>query len=165
LYAWSSLGLRRLPYGLALRPTKAFEHITKYPWHGASLDFEFGTTTSNLALEIDGKIVYGTLQIPEKYISEKTSHKIRLISDVKVRPLLLRSHVRLDDVKENESSITYYFTAFGIASLTFSLPIKNAILADDTGHSIPYTWQESNGLNICCFEHFGNASLTVATHY
>lgn len=165
LSALSSLGLRRLPYGLAFRPTKAFERISKYLWQGALLDIEFGHAGSNLAIEIDGKIIYGTLQIPEKYISEKDQHKIRLVSDTKCRPLLLRSHVRLDYVEEKSMSLSYYFTAFGVASLTFSQTVKDAILFDDEGKPIPHRWVECNGLHTCYFEHFGKASISISADF
>ncbi len=161
LAAWTALGLRRLPYGLALRPTKAFERIESYPWRGHTLDMHWGATGRGLALEVDGRTVPGTLQIPEARLHAHGRHAIRLVPAPE-RPLLLRSQVRLEDVEELGVRIAYHFTAFGLASLAFSDAPPHPRLTDLEGHPIPHVWKAQDGrVHTCFFTHFGGGVLSL----
>ncbi len=153
LAAWSNLGLRRLPHGLALRPTIAFETIENYPWHGKTLQFAFGPIGRGLALEIDGQRVDGTLQVPESLLREH-SH-IRLVPAVE-RPLLLRSSVELRHVDADGS---LHLHAHGLARLSFSAPPAPFRLLAPGETPIPHHAHESDSLFHIDFTHFGNASL------
>jgi len=118
LAAWCSLGLRRLPYGLALRPTRAFDAIEAYPWRGRELHFDFGPTGTALALEIDGHPTPGTLQLPEAGLRPGT-RRIRLVPG-QDGPLWLDSTVRLDEVRdEGQDGLVYEYTAHGAAEIRF----------------------------------------------
>lgn len=155
LAAWTSLGLRRLPYGLALRPTSAFEQIEAYPWQGKTLHLHFGPTERALALEIDGTRVPGTLQIPASALTTP-SPVVRLIAAPST-PLWLRSTVRLDAVAEAPGARTYSFTAHGPASITFSAPVT----AEFTGVNGVH-WTDHAGLPNAWFTHSGPASVRIS---
>jgi hypothetical protein len=160
LGAWTALGLRRLPYGLALRPTTAFERIESYPWRGSTLDIEFGATGHAVGLEIDGQFVPGTLQIPHARLRAGETHRIRLVPAPEM-PLLLRSSVQLEDVERAEAASAYRFTAFGLAHMTFSAPLPAAALTDADGAPLPCRWTQDSGLHTCWFEHFGEGRLEI----
>jgi hypothetical protein len=153
LAAWSSLGLRRLPYGLALRPTQAFETISDYPWQGRLLHFAFGPAGQGLALEIDGSRIEGTLQLPQARLRDGS--QIRLVA-APPQMLWLRSSVRLNEIETDaDGTRRYQFTAFGLSSITFSTPVASAQFTN-IDH---VTWSASDGLHTAHFTHFGDAIL------
>lgn len=160
LGAWTALGVRRLPYGLALRPTAAFERIKSYSWRGSTLDIEFGPTGQAVGLEIDGQFMPGTLQLPQNRLKAGETHAIRLIVGPE-NPLLLRSSVQLDDVERTQSGTCYRFRAFGLAQMTFSAPLPAAALTDSSGNPLPCRWTSNFGLHTCWFEHFGEGKLVM----
>ncbi|MGF1451898.1 MAG: hypothetical protein ACFB21_07490 [Opitutales bacterium] len=160
LAAWSSLGLRRLRFGLALRPTVAFERIENFQWRGFSLHFHFGPTGRNLGLKVGSKHVEGTLQVPESLLAD--GQDIRLVES-EPRALWLRSTVRLDSVEAAERTITYRAEAFGLASVTFSEDLESRLdLKAADGGSIDTRWATSTlGTSTVFFEHRGPFVLIV----
>jgi hypothetical protein len=137
LAAWSSLGVRRLPYGLALRPTKAFEKLVSYPWRGSVLDFSFDYRGRTPALEINGARVCGTLQIPEsELVLERNA--VRVVEGLP-GPLLLRSTARLDDVRTEEGRPHYQLTCYGLTSLCFDELPEKIDLTDRNNNRVPFT--------------------------
>jgi hypothetical protein len=158
LAAWSSLGLRRLPHGLALRPTAAFERIENYLWRGHELTFQYGATGRNLALEINGERIEGTLQLPQNSINQDST--IQLVSSSPA-PLWLRSSVQLDRVTENGSRRCYHFQAYGLSQITFSAPPDEALLGNPTGAPVAGRWTSTVGLHTLHFTYFGALVLQI----
>jgi hypothetical protein len=156
LAAWSSLGLRRLPHGLALRPTAAYTRIENYRWRGASLTFHYGPTGRDLALEINGQRLEGTLQLPQSLLTQAS--ELRLVAADSPTPLWLRSTVQLDAISTITDSRSYTFTAHGLSEITFSAPVTNPRITAVDGDII---WTESAGLHTARFTHFGAATLTI----
>lgn len=161
LFAFASLGLRRLPYGLALRPTTAFDHIGQYPWRGRTLELHWQARGRDLALEINGVRVPGTLQLPQRLLDAPGPHTIALVA-APATCLWLRSHVQLDEVCAKETERSYHFTAHGVAEITLSQQPASPRLQDAQGRDIPCTWTNHDGLATCRFTHFGPASLHLS---
>ncbi|MCC5840866.1 MAG: hypothetical protein JJT96_12160 [Opitutales bacterium] len=140
LGAWASLGLRRLPHGLALRPTKAFDRLENYPWRGRVLHFVFGPTSRALALEIEGKHIEHTLQVPTHAL-EAGEQTVRLIeSTTPGTPLLLRSTVELLSVeRKGDDHILYRIHAYGLAEMVLANLPNAVVLRDEQRQPIPLT--------------------------
>ena len=153
LAAWSSLGLRRLAHGLAVRPTAAFEKLENYQWRGASLNVHYGPTDHALALKINGQRIEGTLQIPQSVIVEDSD--IHLVASESNTPLWIRSSVQLDAVSGKADTRSYAFTAHGLSSITFSAAVQSAQFTDIDDVS----WTEAEGLHTAHFTHFGTSTL------
>ena len=162
LAAFAALGLRRLPHGLALRPTSAYERVENYPWRGRTLHFHFGPTGRGLGIEIDGKPVHGTLQVPESRLETAGNHDVRLV-EAAPQNLLLRSSVRLDDVQDVPEGTIYRIHAFGIARMDFSGPVSAPALQGQDGAPVPCAWSASSGIHSCHFTHFGEATLQAGS--
>lgn len=137
LGAWASLGLRRLPHGLALRPTAAFEKLLNYPWRGRTLDFFFDYRGRTPGLEINGVRVGGTLQVPEKLLGN-ARNTVRLVQGDQ-GPLLLRSTARLDAVGTKGGRHEYHFTCSGLTSICFDGPPANIRLCDAADNPVAFT--------------------------
>jgi hypothetical protein len=155
LGAWSGLGVRRLPHGLALRPTRAFTALHDYPWRGRMLDFRFEATGKNVLLEINGQSVNGTLQIPEDSLTDgRNMIRICDVTDTP-GPLWIRSSVLLLSVSPRR----FIFEAFGIAEIVMDrCPILTELIAED-GSPIPFEAGEESGLHFLRFTHWGRGTL------
>ncbi len=160
LFAFAALGLRRLSYGIALRPTTAFDRIADYPWRGSTLDLRWDARGRDLALEIDGSVVLGSLQVPQALLSTPGPHSVRLIPAAPAC-LWLRSHVQLDAVIERVGGRSYRFTAHGVAEITLSRQPAKALLLDTQGHALACVWTDLDGMATCRFTWFGAGELRV----
>ncbi len=137
LAAWASLGLRRLPYGHALRPTRAFENLINYPWRGKILDLSFEYPGRSPALDINGTRICGTLQIPERMLLRERN-AIRLVEGHS-GPLLLRSTVQLDEVRIEEGRSYYELSCYGLSSLCFDELPAHIALTDSGNTPLPFS--------------------------
>ena len=162
LGAWASLGVRRLPYGLALRPTQAFDRLENYPWRGSVLHFVFGPVTRALALEIAGKRIEHTLQIPAEVLvpGEQT---VRLIdAPIPYGPLLLRSTVELLSVgKKRSGGVVYQFRAYGIAEMVVANLPEGVALKDEHGQPVLFTRSNHPDRSEIRFSLWGPGELVV----
>ncbi len=137
LGALSSLGLRRLPYGLAVRATAAIAEIEEYPWRGKTLHFVFKGATKHPVLQVNGREICGSLQIPEATLLPGRN-------DIAVVPgrqglLLLRSSIHLEDVTQQEARLIFTGTSFGLSEMTFNLPLADIQLQTAENADIPFT--------------------------
>jgi hypothetical protein len=160
LAAWSGLGLRRLPYGLAMRPTRALKELSNYTWQGKTLHFAFAAPADcrQLALEIDGTRIGSSLQLPESALRDG-SH-IRLV-EAPPSLLLLRSSARLNGVTAADSTLDYLGHAYGLTRLTFNQPIAHCSLLAAHGRPIPCESTASGPLFHLDFSHHGSFQLSV----
>jgi len=161
LGAWASLGVRRLPFGLALRPTFAYEKLENYPWHGKILDFGFDARGTEAALLINGRPVPATLQIPEEEL-DRERNEVRLVATTaQTVPLWLRSTVRLERVGMRKNLIEWEFTAFGLAEITVKdLPEQVRVeRADKTALEVQR--EDRAGLTTLRFDWQGRGTLRV----
>ena len=156
LAAWASLGLRRLPHGLALRPTRAFEKLLNYPWRGRTLDFSFDYQGRTPALEINGTPVSGSLQLPEALLTGERN-AVRLVEGDPA-PLLLRSTAQLDEVRVEDGRHDYRFTCHGLTSLCFHEHPDGIHLTDSGDNPVPFTTGERE----IRFTAHGRVSLCIA---
>jgi hypothetical protein len=118
LAAWASLGVRSLPYGLAIRPTNAFTRLENYHYGESRIDFHFDPVAAPYAMEINGRSFSGTLQIPEGALI-KGGNTVRLTTG-SGGPLLLRSTARLLHVEASPGKLDFQIVCHGMTELTFA---------------------------------------------
>jgi hypothetical protein len=155
LAAWASLGVRRLPFGLAVRPTRAFHMLEHFAWQGGHIDFSFEADIS--VLTVNGRTFPATLQLPENALTRgKNSVMVPLEME---KQCLLRSTVKLLHCDSNAiGECLFEFESFGDAEMVFSAPPAGYHL------SAPMEIQsreESSGLFLLRFRHFGRLDLRI----
>lgn len=155
LAAWASLGVRRLPYGLAVRPTRAFQKLEHFAWHGRHIDFVFGAGVP--ALTVNGQTFPATLQLPENALAADQNSV--LVPEKNDNPCLLRSSVRLLHCETSATGeCRYVIESFGDAEIVFS----SAPAHFHPSASINIrSREESSGLFLLRFRHFGRLELCV----
>lgn len=146
LAAWSSLGVRRLPYGLAVRPAKALDRLENFAWKQRTLDFEFPDMESAAGLEINGQIIAGTLQIPEEAL-RNGRNTIRPAA-ASPGPVLLRSSALLQSVSAEGGSREFRAECFGPTEFAFAGGTGPAEVRDGTGAVVAHSTGTENTLTI-----------------
>jgi hypothetical protein len=145
LGALASLGIRRLPHGLALRPTAAITTLENYPWRGKTMQFAFEPNAAHPVLEINGTEFPGTLQLPE---SALTGPEVR----IRIRPgqptlRLVRSTIRLESASVSDGATVYSGHAFGLSERTFDTPPNSSTLQNNDGTPIAFTLTQGDNLH------------------
>ncbi len=159
LAGWASLGVRRLPYGLALRPTQAFETLRNYSWRGKTLHFGFEAKTRAPVLEVNGETIHGSLQVPEAALTDG-ENTLRLVDGLDGQ-LLLRSNVQLDRIERTEGGFLYHITCRGISEMTFSRQPAETKLGAPDGADIAFQVVDETELFHVRFTHVGQAVLLI----
>ena len=173
LAAWAGLAVRRLPHGLALRPSAAIRRVEAYPWRGYELDLRIETSSRAAALRVGDRRVPGTLQIPQEALAAAVPVGAASVVVVALveggaqdrGPLWLRSTVELLSVSVSggaEGGVTAYrLRAHGPSEIVFAAERgAPARLRDaETGREIFVAWGDEAGLRIARFAHRGEAVL------
>jgi hypothetical protein len=156
LAAAASLGLRRLPYGLALRPTRSFTEIQNYAWKNRTLRFVWNGADKNPLLVINGKACPGTVQVPEARLREgKNTIELR---EGDPSLLLLRSTVALHDVALSKAGLSISVEAFGLSEIWFSALPESVSFS---GADIPFTLRSAAEAAVLRFTWHGKITLNL----
>jgi hypothetical protein len=163
LAACANLGVRRLPFGLAARPTQFFSELSDYAWRGKALTFRFdqhNPQASDLPqLQINGQVMPHTLQLPEEAL-QGDAPRIALIDGGR-EPCLLRSTTRLHQAEPVEGGAEYHIQAFGSGELVFNQSPAEIELTDTQGQRVDLTLSEADGMSFARFSGRGDFLLRV----
>jgi len=157
LAACANLGVRRLPFGLAVRPTRVLASLRDYQWRGRAVSFSFPKVDGRPVLVINGRPVPHTLQVPEAALADG-ANEVTLLGGGR-HPCLLRSTVRLESVAVKGGDVTYALTAFGPAELVFAEEPRGAAARDGSGRELPLAHSAADGLHFVRFEARGEATF------
>jgi hypothetical protein len=168
LAAFTGLALRRLPHGLALRPSRAVRRVEAYPWLGYSLDLRISADGPACLLRVAGIDQPHTLQIPHDTLAAGPDPAVELVSAPALQqPLLLRSSVELRSVRVDRDPsgplVRYVLLVHGVGELAFAARPASARMVDSQGVEIPTTWTEEPGIAFLRFRHFGPAVAELAS--
>ncbi|MFW5845810.1 MAG: hypothetical protein ACOCXJ_06250, partial [Planctomycetota bacterium] len=158
LAAWSGLGLRRLPYGLALRPTAAYQALDNYPWRGKQLHFRFQAVEGLPALRVNGSTIFHSLQVPESCL-DHDDNEIAIIAGG-TGALLLRSSMRLMRVEAEQDCVAYHCESFGLTEAWFANAGPTTVTSED-GQAIAGEQNTVDGHQQLIFRAWGAAVIRV----
>ncbi len=145
LAAMTGLGLRRLPFGLAVRHSGALEEITDYRYRDSALRVTFGGQGEAAVLRLNGRDVPGTLQVPEDLLIEGRN-EIEVVGVAAEGPLLVESTVRLQAVGHPADATTYTVEAYGKNVLAFRRVQERAVtVSDASGQEVSLERHEADG--------------------
>lgn len=118
--AMAALGVRKLPFGIAVRPTRYLDHIEKYEYQGALIDINFEGDGPLESVTVNGRSLRNTLQIPEITLHKGANTLlVQMGTPEAPEPLLVSSTVRLLAVTRTPKTITYKLETYGKNVLIF----------------------------------------------
>lgn len=95
----TGLGLRRLPFGLAVRPTAFLESIHGFVWQRTVLDLRFCGSGAGARIRVNGCRIEGTWQLPSECLEEpRTEVVVEAVPTPAPLPLWQSSSVHLRSV-------------------------------------------------------------------
>lgn len=143
LAACTGLGIRRLPFGLAVRPTRFMRSLASYAWRGSRIDFTFDAAVEGLV--IDGAATPRSLQIPQ---SALRPGKVSVgVGRLPSHGLLARSNVGLSRATAVSSAeVVYELETHGLNELVFTARPSSFAFATKDGSAPAVTWSEESGL-------------------
>jgi hypothetical protein len=146
-------GLRRLPYGLAVRPTRVLERLPAYQYRGGTLDVRWQPGATGIT--IDGEALTGTWQLPEDRL-HPGSVIICPATDpmLPTTPTLLSSTVRLRSCAGG----SYVCDTFGWNQLRCA-GVASMDVTDALGHSLPVTLERSGATIVASFPGTGRCTV------
>jgi hypothetical protein len=154
----ANLGVKRYPFGIAVRGTSYLNSIKKYVYKGSQIDFVYKGEGSKIKeVKINGKSLIGTYQIPENQLL-KAGNTIEIITDKagKNVAVLIGSTIRLESV----SGKKYRVEAFGKNVLQFK-NINEAIVKNENGEKVSTSMKNASSVNFIEFEGKGIFTIEV----
>lgn len=111
----TGLGLRRLPFGLAVRATKTLRSISGYEYRGGTVDVAFNGAGAVSQVTLNGKPVENSLVLPESLLGTGRNEAQVTMSRRKpsAAPLLVGGTVRLNSVAAAADTVEWNVQAFG----------------------------------------------------
>jgi hypothetical protein len=156
----AAFGVRKLLFGIAVRPTRYLDRIEKYEYQGALIDFSFEGDGPLEAVTVNGVSLRNTLQIPENTLHQGANTlRVRMGTPVSPEPLLVSSTVRLLAVTRTRKSVTYRLETYGKNLLIFrNLSSPPRILGPD-GKPVHFERHDQDGRTYIEFE--GSGTMQV----
>ncbi len=146
-----NLGIKRMPFGLALRPNDYIQTVKDYEYKNSLIDFEFKGKGQIQEISVNSKILGNSLLIPENWLMNgKNTITVRLSEENPAnKPVLVYSSLEVTDIKKN----SLHFKAYGKNYLIFKNAPENLTLIDNNNEKVncktsklkKYTQYEFNG--------------------
>jgi hypothetical protein len=149
----AAFGVRKLPFGIAVRPTRYLDRIEKYQYQGALIDISFEGDGPLESVTVNGQNLRNTLQIPENELHEDANTLcVRMGTPATPEPLLVASTVRLLAVTRTRRSVTYKIDTFGKNELIFRNLASPPKILDPDGKPVPFARHDQDGRTYIEFE-------------
>jgi hypothetical protein len=144
----TQLGVRKMPFGIAVRATKYLEEISNFEFRKSFINFTFKGTGRIKEIQINGIPLKHSLQIPENSLKTgKNDINIQMENIPDENSVLIASTMRLLDINDNNNSIRYSFECYGKNILTFRNLDKKAIIKDASGKEIEAREQKTGNFS------------------
>lgn len=149
----TNFGLRRMPFGIAVRATKYLEKINGYVYKNATINFQFQGAGKITTLIFNHLPLEYTYQIPEdKLLRGNNTLSIELGSINRIAPVLVASTIQLDNVSSQNNIIEYKITAFGKNILIFKNLSKHVLIKNHLGAPVRFQSSGFGGYTGIFFE-------------
>lgn len=158
LSAVTNLGLRRMPFGVAVRGTKYLEKIDNYEFRGALLDISYQGEGTVSAVTINGTPLNGSLQIPENMLRQgENAVEVKMDKNAKPANQLASSTLRLISAENG----IFEMEAFGKNVLMFKNLNRKVRITDAAGAEIKPVETKMDNLTWLEFPGRGTVSVSL----
>lgn len=163
LAAVTGLGIRRLPFGLAIRATEGLEEITDYEYRGSLLHIRFSGNGLFPRVTLNRKPLNGTYQLPESLL-QKGENEITVAGEEQNPggPVLIGSTIRLWDVIAAQDTFIFQCEGYGVNVLEFLNGEKREFtVTGQDGRVISYRFHTVEGISYLEFDGKGRYCVEV----
>ncbi len=151
--AITNTGLRRLPFGLAFRPSRFLSRLSQYEYKGRLLDVQFKGDGGWAAVSVNGQLLSHTWQLPEAFLQEGVNDiQVSLGPEPAATSVLVYSTVRLENVKTAAAETLFEMDGYGKNVTVFKNLTGQVKIRAADGTTIPYLTSKKGGFTyIECF--------------
>jgi len=162
--AMGNLGVRRLPFGIAVRPSKKLKAIENYEYKDALININYEGQGKYLnSIMFNGQKLDYTWQIPELLLEEgKNNMHVMLDDKPNEQPVITGSSMEMINIKTaGDNQVLYTFRAFGNNWIEWgNMKKKSIAITDKNNYEINHKTVEYKGNIITWFE--GNGIFYVS---
>jgi len=156
----NNLGVRRLPFGIALRSTKYLETIEDYQYLSGLTRFKYSGEGRISSIYINEKALEYSVQIPDAWLDKENNEvEVNMNAETDRANILVSSTVRLNDLVYKNDLPEYLITAYGRNILIFIDLVKTAIILDKNDNEMSFRQHTWNHFTFIEFE--GSGDYTV----
>lgn len=156
--AITNLGLKRLPFGIALRPNKSLQNISAYQYRNGVLHISFtGKGKYITSIIINGNTLNGTLQLPLNMVKPNDNIIEVSLGEEKPANLLISSTIQLNKQENN----TYKVQAFGQNVVVFENLNKKITITNSNNAEVEHNIQKLDNLTYIDFEGTGEFNIRL----
>ncbi len=164
LSAVTNLGLRRMPFGIAVRGTKHLEVISNYRYLDGEVDVFFEGTGRIKEVLVNGQKLKGSWQIPDQWLREDENKVVvRMATEAEHEDLLIGSTVRLGQIEQTTDGTLGHIRAHGKNILTFKNLDSKVSIMDENGAAVELTLQQMREYTYVEFDGIGRYSFLVGS--
>ncbi len=155
-----NLGIKRVPFGIAIRANDYIHEVDDYAYKKSLIDFEFEGEGQIQEISVNGRSLEKSLQIPENWLKNgKNTIHVRLNNhNAAKEPVLVYSSLELMDFKEN----LFHFKGSGKNYLIFKNAPEDIKIMDNKNERIDYQISKFNNYTQYEFNGFGEYTLSSA---
>jgi hypothetical protein len=158
LSAVTNLGVRRLPFGVAVRGTKYLEQVHHYEYKGGLLNVTYRGQGGISRVLVNGAPLEGTLQIPEdKIVKGENQVAVEMSPDAKAKDRLIGSTVRLDSAEGGRLRVY----AFGKNTLMFKGLSGTVKIVSASGEPVEFKSEADGDVSWVDFPGRGEFVVTI----
>lgn len=162
LSAVTNFGMHRLPFGIAIRPTKYLNNLNNYRYKGALLDVTYEGKGSISQIIFNGEPLNHTWQIPENALKKGENEiEVSMKDNPKNNNLWAKSTVMLKNVSEDAGDINFQVKTYGENVATFKNLEKEVVIRNESGENMEFDRKTMNELTFIEFEGRGNYTITL----
>jgi hypothetical protein len=159
LSAVSNLGVRRLPFGIAVRGTKYLESIDHYDYKGGLIGVMYHGQGEIARVVVNGRALEGTLQIPEdRIVKGENKIEVEMAPAARAKDCLIASTVRLDSMEGGRLRVH----GFGKNTLTFKGVTENVTVTSTSGAPVNVKKESEGAISWIDFPGTGDFVVTLS---
>jgi len=160
LSAVTNLGLRRLPFGIAVRGTNYLDNIDNYEYMGSLVDVEFQGEGKLAKTMVNGRELKHTYQLPDAMLSEsENSIIIELDESPDDSNILISSTLKMKSLEEKNDQVIFRMKAFGKNVVSLKNLSREIQVFDEAGNQVETSVREFENKKV--FEFEGRGDFTV----
>ncbi len=156
----SNMGLRRMPFGIAVRANAILSRLSQYEYKGRLLEIRFEGQGPEATLQINGQRVAHTLQAPEAALQDGVNEiSVVMNAEKPEANQLVYSTVRLERVRRQGSELNFEIECYGKNVLIFKQMSGQVKMRSADGATVPVLTEKKGGFTF--IECFGRDRMTL----
>ncbi len=158
--AVTNMGIRNLPFGIAVRGSNYLANLENYVYLEGLFDVRFEGSGKIDRVVLNGEPLLHTYQVPVSRVKKGDNDLVVTLSeDARTENMLISSTVELQSIEEKEGGVIYHVKAYGKNVLYYKNLDKEAEITDARGNGIDRT--KTSADNITCFEFEGRGEFII----